>query len=260
MSHVAHPRPRTRPIAPRHPRRVSGPARRPGGRGAVAAPPAVNRQRTGAFERIRALPDHRVVDGLLRSQAWIWVIGIALGGIVFMQVHLLKLNAGIGRAVESTQTLERQNATLTASVARLSAGQRIQEAATRAGMVTPPAGSVEYVRVRSGTDAGWAAKRMRAPSDDARALLANGGVTPDPIVPAAPVTPIAPVAQAAPTAPVAQTAPAAPVVPAAPAPATAAAPAPATAAAPAPATAAAPAAATAPAPAAPTAVAAPTTP
>jgi hypothetical protein len=61
--------------------------------GAVA-PAVAERRTTTAFDRIRALPDHRLVDGLLRSQAWIWVIGIALGGIVFMQVHLLKLNAG----------------------------------------------------------------------------------------------------------------------------------------------------------------------
>lgn len=167
---------------------MSGPVRRPAGAVAAGAPAhsGSSRRVTSTFDRVRALPDHRVVDGLLRSRAWIWVIGIALGGIVFMQVHLLKLNSGIGRAVETSSTLERQNAALHLSVARLSSGQRIEEAAARAGMVTPAAGSVEYVRAREQTDAVWAAKRMRAPTDDARTLLANGGIAPAaPIVPAA---------------------------------------------------------------------------
>jgi cell division protein FtsL len=119
-----------------------------------------------------------MVDRLLRSQAWIWLIGLALGGIVTMQVSLLKLNAGIGRAVETSSTLERQNAALELSVARLSAGQRIEETAKAKGMVSPLAGSVEYVHVRPGTDTRWALQRMTAPTESARALMANGGVVP----------------------------------------------------------------------------------
>src|ERR687885_1831401 len=92
--HAARARGRTAP-APRLPRRVSGPVARPR---AVAAARLV----TGAFERIRALPDHRVVDRLLRGRVWIWFIGVALMGIVAMQVSMLKLNAGISRAVETT--------------------------------------------------------------------------------------------------------------------------------------------------------------
>ena len=37
-----------------------------------------------------------------------------LGGIVAMQVSLLRLNSGISRAVQTQSTLERQNATLQA--------------------------------------------------------------------------------------------------------------------------------------------------
>jgi hypothetical protein len=59
---------------------------------------------TGVFARIRALPEHRVIDRLLRSRAWIWALGALLGGIVAMQVSLLKLNSGISRAVETTTT------------------------------------------------------------------------------------------------------------------------------------------------------------
>ncbi|MBA2516805.1 MAG: hypothetical protein H0V22_05745 [Solirubrobacterales bacterium] len=162
------------------PRRISGPVHRPlaagAGTGSVAVPASRGRRGTTAFDRVRALPDHRLVDGLLRSQAWIWIIGIALGGIVAMQVSLLKLNSGIGRAVESAATLERQNASLELSVARLSSGERLERVASETGMVMPAAGSVEYVRVRPGTDARWAATRMRAPSPGARSLMANGGV------------------------------------------------------------------------------------
>ena len=94
--------PRTRHARPRPaaasgagtPRRVSGPLRP-----APAAGAAVRRGTTGVFERIRALPETRFVDRLLRGRAWIWLIGLLLGGIVAMQVSLLKLNAGISRAV-----------------------------------------------------------------------------------------------------------------------------------------------------------------
>src|SRR5439155_13456840 len=101
----------------------------------TAAP--LRRGRTSAFERLRALPDHRIVDGLLRSRVWIWLVGILLGGIVAMQVSLLKLNAGISRAVEASGTLERQNAELEAGIAKLSNGDLIRAAAVNEGMVDP---------------------------------------------------------------------------------------------------------------------------
>src|SRR5215217_1883699 len=123
-----------RRAAPPRPRRVSGPVARP----AVALPAPT----TGVFERLRALPEHRVVDRLLRGRVWIWVIGLMLGGIVAMQVSLLKLNAGISHSVEQAGALERVNADLETEVARLSAGERIQETAAAEGMVAPPAGEV----------------------------------------------------------------------------------------------------------------------
>jgi hypothetical protein len=223
-----HARPSARRAAPAGPRRVSGPVRRVATAGGAAAAPS--RRTTSAFDRIAALPDHRIVDSLLRSSAWIWVIGIALGGIVAMQVSLLKLNAGIGRAVEATTTLERQNATLETSVARLSSGQRIQDSTASSGMVMPASGSVAYVKVRPGTDARWAAARMQAPSPAAAALMANHGIVPGSLMaPAA--DPAAAPAPAATTTTTTTPAPVAPVAPAT----TAAAPAPTTTA-PAPAT------------------------
>ena len=92
-----------------------------------------------------------MVDRLLRGRAWIWLIGIMLGGIVAMQVSLLKLNSGISHSVEAAGTLERVNADLETEVARLSSGERIQLAAADEGMVAPPAGDVGYLTARPGS-------------------------------------------------------------------------------------------------------------
>jgi hypothetical protein len=166
--------------APRAPRRVSGPARyapRPAPRPATApasAPAAALRART--VPRAARVPD-RIVDRLLRSRLWIVIVGALLGGIVAMQVSLLKLNAGISRAVETAATLERQNGALEAAIARLGATERIRSTAESRGMVLPPAGEVEYLRARHG-DAARAAAIMQPPSDAAKAVLANGGIDP----------------------------------------------------------------------------------
>jgi cell division protein FtsL len=185
---------RTR-LAPRGPRRISGPVASAGG---AAALPRPRTGTTGLFARVRALPEHRIVDRLLRSRLWIWALGLALGGIVTMQVSLLKLNSGISRAVETTTTLERQNADLEASIARLSSPDRIETGATTLGMVMPPAGDVTYLTPGS-RDAALAARRMQPPSPDAAALLANGGIVPGSLAsaelaPPAPVETVVPAA------------------------------------------------------------------
>ena len=221
--HAARARARTAP-APRLPRRISGPTHpAPKPRGAPAPKPV-----TSVFERIRALPESRVIDRLLRGRVWICFVGVALMGIVAMQVSLLKLNSGISRAVETSATLERQNSGMEASIARLASGERIRAGADRRGMVTPQAGAVKYVRVRGADDVSRAARRMRAPSEAARELMANNGVVPGslmaPVVPAAETAPAAGTAAAtatpAPTATPVPTATAVPQATATPAPVT----------------------------------------
>src|SRR4051794_9529074 len=170
---AAHARVRTRP-APRHPRRVSGPVARP----VPAVAPPVRRGSTGVFERIRALPETRLVDGLLRGRVWIWLIGLLLGGIVAMQVSLLKLNAGISNAVTTSSTLERQNADIETEIAQLSSIERVRDAAVADDMVTPAPGAISYLHVRPGRDDTLAAHRMEPPSDSASAIMANGGREP----------------------------------------------------------------------------------
>jgi len=111
-------------------------------------------------------------------------VALALGGIVAMQVSLLKLNAGISQAVETSVALEHANADLEADIARLGAGERVRGAAASTGMVLPPAGAVDYLAVRPGRDAGLAARRMRPPSPGAESVMANGGRAPTGLAPA----------------------------------------------------------------------------
>jgi hypothetical protein len=162
----------------------------------VAAPAGAGalprRGSTGLFARVRALPEHRVVDRLLRSRLWIWALGALLGGIVTMQVSLLKLNSGISRAVETTTTLERQNADIETAIARLSSPDRVDSGAQVLGMVLPDAGQVSYLRAGP-QDASRAVRHMQPPSDAAAALLANGGVVPGSLAPAS-TTPVDPAA------------------------------------------------------------------
>jgi hypothetical protein len=204
------------PALPRHPRRISGPTVRP--RPVPDGPSIARPSRRGStsvFERVLALPDLRIVDRLLRGRVCIWVIGILLGGIVAMQVSLLKLNTGISNAVTTSATLERVNADLETEVARLSSGERIQTAAAEEGMVAPPAGDVGYLTARPDRDPGLAVRRMQAPSDDAKEVMANGGRAPADLAPGT-VTPIVPestATTAAPT-PSATVAPAPTVTPA----------------------------------------------
>jgi cell division protein FtsL len=182
--------------APRVPRRVSGPARKP------RVAPAPRRQPLAA--RLRRLPDARLLDRLIRGRAWIVVIGVLLMGIVVMQVSLLKLNTGIGRAVEATSTLERKNSALRLSVSRLSSGERIQRMAERMGMVMPQPDNVRYLTVRGDRDARSAVMNMRIPNPQADQLAAvdeqaalNSATTPttDPIAPSRDPKPLVPQTQ-----------------------------------------------------------------
>jgi hypothetical protein len=168
--------------APNRARRISGPVR-------PRAVPAVALPAPGPFERIRALPDKRVVDRLLRGRLCIWVIGVLLGGIVAMQVSLLRMNAGISRAVSTAAVLELQNSDLEAAIARSTTGDKVRENALSSGMIEPPAGETSFLTPRPGTDPALAVKRMTAPSDSAINVMANGGKTLDTTVPPAGTAP-----------------------------------------------------------------------
>jgi hypothetical protein len=167
-----------REVSPRAPRRVSGPS---GGAATIARPavaprtapsrtapsrtkpsrsapsrtrtlrsrvrPAVKapwRVRSTAY--LRALPDHALLDRIIRGRAWIPILGVLLVGIVAMQVEVLKLNAGMGRSLERASALQSQNELLRAGVARLSDVQRIERIAAGMGMVMPAPDQMRFVR------------------------------------------------------------------------------------------------------------------
>jgi cytoskeletal protein RodZ len=50
---------------------------------------------TPLIHRLGQIPESRSLDRLLRSRGWIALLGVLLIGLVFMQVSLLKLNAGM---------------------------------------------------------------------------------------------------------------------------------------------------------------------
>ena len=160
-AHTAHPaRPARRRSAARPPRRVSGPARPARGAApAVAASPPLGLRLARAAASI---PDARLLDRLVRGRAWIAIVAAGLLGIVFMQVSMLRLNAGISRAITTAETLQRQNATLRGDISELDAGERILDAAGALGMILPPAGQVNYLDARK-ADGRAAARAIRPP-------------------------------------------------------------------------------------------------
>jgi hypothetical protein len=178
-----------RTAAPRTARRVSGPAvktrrgedaarRAEPGRRADAPRRAAGSARTRtaapdpfiirAIERTMKMADSRFLDRLIRGRLWIPLVAAGLMGIVFMQVSMLKLNAGIGRAVQSAQTLERQNSLMRAQVSGMESGSKIDETAKSLGMVAPAASTTPSFVTAGGRDqASAAAKHMTAADPEA---------------------------------------------------------------------------------------------
>jgi hypothetical protein len=142
----------------------------------------------------------RAMDRLVRSRLWIAIIALGLTGLVAMQVSLLKLNSGIGRAVQASSTLERSNSAMRADISRMSAGDQIQQQAQAAGLQLPAPSDITYLRAGDArADAASAAQTMSAPDQVAIAALA--GATPQTAAPASTTTPAAaPTRNAAPAA------------------------------------------------------------
>jgi hypothetical protein len=200
--------------------------------GAAARPVGLPRVHTPLARRIGQVAEHTWLDRLLRSRGWIVLVAIGLIGLVFMQVSLLKLNSGMGRAVERSATLERGNALLRAKVSQLESNDRIQLKATEMGMVLPTSDGVRYLGRDGKRIGGGSATQVPSQGEASTALLptvpndateqSGTPSTTDAVpqttssVPGAAAAQAAPPVQApAPTAPQTQ-APAAPAAPAAP--------------------------------------------
>lgn len=133
-----------RPAAP--PRRVSGPARgRSGGAATITAPPPLALRIGGA---VQSVAEHRFLERIIRGRAWIAILAVGLIGIVFMQVSMLRMNAGIGRDVDQATRLERDNAAMRATLSELTSGDRIEAQAAKLGFVLPPAGAARFLSAR----------------------------------------------------------------------------------------------------------------
>jgi len=154
---------RARPTSPRSPRSTSRSSHRIGARAA-------------AF--VRTLPDHPLLDRIVRGRAWIPLLGVMLAGIVATQVEVLKLGASVGRSVERSTQLETANEQLRANVATLADDQRIERLAAGMGMVMPAPDAVSFLSIRGSGDVGRAIANIHAPSPASfLSLLPAGGTT-----------------------------------------------------------------------------------
>jgi hypothetical protein len=220
-----HPGSVRRPSAPWAPRRVSGPISglvgdhviTPPQRGGRAAPRRAWRTvghdplPARAVAYVRALPDHSLLDRIIRGRAWIPLLGVLLAGIVAMQVEVLKLGANIGRSIERGTALESRNEILRDSVAQLGDDTRIEQLAAGMGMVMPAPAQVKFLAARGGSDVQQAINNIHAPdataftaqlqADDLASGLTDSATTPTTtggsVVQGTPATPVA---AAAPTA------------------------------------------------------------
>ena len=166
-------------LSPRTARRVSGPLggltrgratttgrpaaqpRRRPARPAAATPRLSLGARAAAF--VRALPDHSLLDRIIRGRVWIPLLGVLLAGIVAMQVEVLKLNAATGVSLQRTTALQNARDVLQANVAQLANDQRIETLAAQMGMRMPAPSQVKFLSVGGGT-AGLAAADIHPPN------------------------------------------------------------------------------------------------
>jgi hypothetical protein len=165
----AHPA-RPAPARPGRPARPAGPARRPSPPARPAAPARTPRDRpgraaapVGRVTRLDTFAASRLLDRLIRSRLWIGLIAFSLIGIVAMQLWLLKLNGGIGRAIEHESYLQRENAALSAENAAASAGDLVEQHAVAAGMTIVAPGSLIFLHTRGLADEHLAAARLSQP-------------------------------------------------------------------------------------------------
>lgn len=190
-----------RGLAPRVPRRVSGPihpAHRP--RAAQPSRPPTGLATPTPVGRVIAISQGRLFDRIIRGRLWIGILGAALMGIVLMQVSMLSMNAGIGNAVKQSSHLERENAALRAELSRLVIGNSVSDAAAKAGMVVPAPGDYHVLTAGDGDAARRAASSLTAPiapvvaSSTPAPAAATTTATPQPTTSTTTTTPVTPAA------------------------------------------------------------------
>jgi hypothetical protein len=157
---AVHPR---RPASPRGPRRVSGPARpRTSPKPARSRAQADTGLALGLIGALEGLAQHRLIDRLIRGRVWIGIVAFALIGIVTLQLGLLRLNGGIGHALEHAAVLQRENAALSIENSEIGAGERIASRAAHLGMVQVPSGALSFLVAHPRSDAAKAAAALNS--------------------------------------------------------------------------------------------------
>ena len=111
---------------------------------------------------MRALPDHSLLDRLVRGRAWIPVLGRAAGRDRRDAGRGPEARASIGRWVQRSTTLQSQNESLQASVASLTDDQRIERLAAGMGMVMPAPTTIAFLSA-SGGDTSRAIANIHTP-------------------------------------------------------------------------------------------------
>jgi hypothetical protein len=150
-----------RPEPAHAPRRSRTTRRRPSSRRAPTPGPRLGASVSARLQAfVRALPDHPLLDRIIRGRAWIPLLGVLLAGIVAMQVEVLKLNASVGRSLERGTALQSRNELLRANVASLSDDQRIERLAASMGMIMPGPTQIAFLSSQSGGRVGAAIKNI----------------------------------------------------------------------------------------------------
>lgn len=149
--------------APGSSRRLSGPVRAPlpTARRARAQSSGLLPSVLGAAQRLER---HRLLDRLIAGRAWIALVAFALIGIVTLQLGLLELNASVGRSLERSAALQRENAALAIENSELAAGGRVESLASRLDMELVPMGALRFLMVDPRVDASRAAAALSAPA------------------------------------------------------------------------------------------------
>jgi hypothetical protein len=114
-------------------------------------------------ELVGSLSRRHALDRLIRGRVWIALIAFALIGIVTLQLLVLQLNAGIGRALGRQVVLQRENATLSIEVSELAAGERVETQAARLGMELVPVSALRFLSADPRADIARAAAALNTP-------------------------------------------------------------------------------------------------
>jgi cell division protein FtsL len=108
---------------------------------AVVAP--APRTRPRAVPRARPRQQLRIRGGVL----WIAAFAIVLGGVVALNVAVLRLNMNVSRLDKQQLELQAQNAALASQVSSAKSAQRIEQAAHQLGYVPAPASDTSYLQL-----------------------------------------------------------------------------------------------------------------